>query len=183
MPPLKTTYRKYPTGLKIQFAQNALSKDCYKNISRSTRQGWKKYNVEQLYTPSTAVIYDSENVELLKALAEIQRLKKFIRGMAYLIVVYKKLLSQFDLERKNILSVHGLAVACVQYLQFNFPQKQFWIWMPFSSHQWSAWNSRAVCKLSLLQLCRRKHPHQLTTTEINAIKKTVLIHNTDIGHL
>jgi hypothetical protein len=167
---LATRYRKYPTGLKIQFAQNALSKEYYKPIARSTKQRWKNYNIEQLYVPENVPIYDHENIDLLKALAEIQQCKKIIRGLVYLLLIHKSLLNQFKIEQKNAALVRELISVCVKYLQSNFTSNQFWRWMPFSSHQWSAWNSRKICKISLLSLCRRTHPQQLTAAEAGAIK-------------
>lgn len=166
---MHTLYRKYPTGLKIQFAQNALPKECCQPIARSTRQRWKNYTIKKLYIPENLPVYDCENILLLNALAEIQQLKRIIRGLVYLLIVYKKLLEQFNIQQKHIALVREEAIVCIKYLQSNF-SNQFWKRMPFSSHQWSAWNSRKVCRISLFQLCRRKHPQQLTTAEIDVIK-------------
>ena len=173
----KTTYNKYPTGLKIQFAQNALNKSLFKTMPRSTRQHWKNFNVEKLYAPANAVVYDHENIALINALVEIQQLKKVIRALAYVIVVYKKFLSQFIIARENMIAIQSIVLICIKHLENNFPKEKIYKWLPLTSHQWAAWSSRKVCKFSLIALCKRKYPHQLTMIEINTIKESCINNN------
>ncbi|MEO6733204.1 MAG: hypothetical protein ABIN01_18420 [Ferruginibacter sp.] len=172
MPPTKTIYQKYPTGLKIQFAQNGLTKSQLKNIPRSTRQSWKNYNIEKLWAPADVTIYDHENITLINALAEVQKLRKTIRAMAGLLIIYRKFLSQFSIERNNVASIAGSVASCLAYLQNNIPKNDLWKFMPFSNHQWSAWKTKKLCKVSLLQLCRRKYTHQLIAGEVEMIKES-----------
>ena len=168
---IKKTYNKYPTSLKMLYKQNAFNKSLFKSIPRSTRQYWKDFGSENLFEHNNFQINNSENALLVKSLREIQELKKIIRALVYLIVVYKKLLFQFKLKRENILPTQKYIALCLSYFEENFSKPNFFKWLPFSSNQWASWNSSKGCKISLLSLCRLKHPQQLTTTEINIIDK------------
>jgi putative transposase len=181
LPLPEKNYRKYCTGLKLQLAAGAIEKEQYKLIPKSNRARWRKLEATKYWVPPTgAEIYDHESIPLVQALAEIQRLKKLLRTMAYLLVLYKTIVQLLPLDAGHYLKIKPTAETCMKLLQRNIPSNRLWKWMPFSEHQWAAWGSRKVCQSSLLDLCRRTHPGQLTAAEVTVIKEAA--NSTDYLH-
>lgn len=78
--------------------------------------------------------------------------------------VIKKAIPKLDIETKQQLNrIH-------QRFRKVIPSSKLFHWMNISSQKLSSWNRHRKCNLSLLQLCRSSHPHQLVGKEVNAIK-------------
>jgi len=48
--------------------------------------------------------------------------------------------------------------------------EKLWRLIPFTKKQWQAWNNAKLCDNSLLLLCRKRHPQQISIKEQQAIK-------------
>ncbi len=149
-------YLRYHSSLKIQYAAGELDCDMQRRIPRSTRQRWKRLSVHSFWMPGE--------------IPPVERKKtRVIRVLFYLLKIQQCLLQSFPLKHQHILPVNGYLKNANQYLNSN-DRKRFWQYLPFSHKQWAAWNSRKVCASSLVHLCRRKHPAQLTISEVKIIR-------------
>src|SRR5690606_20978844 len=97
--------------------------------------------------------------------------RKQLRGnrvLFYLLKIQQELVQSFPLEHHHILPIIGYLKNLIRYMN-NAEIKLLWKYLPLSYKQWTAWSSRKVCAASLIQLCRRKHPAQLTISEVKII--------------
>jgi putative transposase len=131
----------------------------------------KKFNAQQLHLPPAFTYNNHIDPEKTALQAQNRLLKQQLRSAAYIIILFKTLFKN-GLTRQQVHTHQHIIDRCLQHFEQHYPKNnQFWKWMPFSLHQYSAWVSRKVCKASLLALCRRKHPLQLTIQEIEKIKQ------------
>jgi putative transposase len=166
---------RYRIELRYKYLNNALTREECKLIPKPTRDEWKKKGIVAIESLSFGRC-SQENLELLAARAEIQKYKKRIRELAYLLVIYRNLVSIFDVKLEHCKLVDSYINIYVQRLQKNnIPHKRIWKHLPITYRQWQFWNKkRQLCKKSLRQVCKRKHSGQLTNSEVNNIKKASL---------
>src|SRR5258708_3194345 len=90
MPP--TSYRRYPTGLKLQYAADALPKLVSKQIPRSTRSYWKGLQPSDYWYPKNCTVYDHQNLQYVQLLVQNKLLLQYLRVLLYVISIYRELL-------------------------------------------------------------------------------------------
>jgi len=153
---LPYTTVRYHSALKIQYAAGEPDRDIQRRIPRSTRQRWKQLSVHSFWMPGGTLHGE----------------RKQIRGMRvllYLLKIQQYLLRSFPVKQHHIIPANDYLKNADKRL-YNNNRKRFWKYLPFTYKQWAAWNSRKICAASLVQLCRRKHPAQLTLSEVTIIR-------------
>ncbi len=149
-------YLRYHPSTKLQYAAGELDRDIQRRIPRSTRQRWKHLSVDSFWMPGGII--------------PVQRRQSGgIRALLYLLKIQQHLLQSFTLTHQHVLPITNYLKNTLRYLNKD-DHKRFWKYLPFSYKQWTAWSSRKVCSASLVQLCRRKHPAQLTMNEVKTIR-------------
>src|ERR1700741_1432880 len=132
----RAPYRKYPSLLRYQFINNALTKDECRQIPIGTRVYWRKKHFEDI----SASKAKSESVELLNAFAEIQQYRKRIRELVYLLTIYRKLVSVFEIKYEDLKSLTPYIKVYVNLVQKNSSNcKRMWKRMPVTNRQWNSW--------------------------------------------
>lgn len=160
----KNSYNRYPTGLKLAYAAGTLPKNNAKRIPGSTRQRWKTLSPQDFWLPPYTT-FDSDNLLFIQLLQENTKLKQLLRLAARIILVYKKTFARVTLQPDTISLLIVLLNPLINTATALLPTQDSWKWLPFSARQWAAWTSRKRCRASVLNLCRRQHPAQVTTRE------------------
>ena len=172
--PTHPSYRRYPTGLKLRYAEGSLPQDAVRSISRSTRRRWTSLSAVQFFLPPGVDIFDSESAALMTALTQNKRLKQMLRAAFCLIVILRQLQTAFRLEIHHVSPLLQPLQRLLAYANANELKTQLLRCLPFSAHQLAAWSSRKICKQSLVSLCRRKHPSRLAFSEVGVIWEAAL---------
>lgn len=158
MPP---QYKRYHSSLKTTLAEGKISHNVQSSIPRSTRQRWKHLSKNSFLWPE-----DNMNTSL----SGYRKINTLLRFLCYVTRIQQRVLQHFHIKEQHFRQAAGYVHKAIQYAGKEHAHIP-WKYLPFSAHQWAAWNSRKICARSLLLLCRKKHPAQLDITEVKAIRE------------
>lgn len=173
--------KRYHTGLVILHQNNALPTDIRKQIPYSTLHNWKKKDKSIIVGVDDPRIAPA-NIETIQELITQHHLMPVVRTLLHVNRVllrtlhktkkYKKLLAQ---EKDTIIRITERFEKLLQQgLAPKTNRKRILKWFGVSLQQFHYWKREVKqCPSSLLDLCRVKHPHQLTTHETSVIRKYV----------
>ena len=160
---MNRTYRRYHSELKIQFANNTADGNTLRIIPRSTRQRWKHLSVHSFRMTK-------EWDQMITRVPDYKNIYRCVRVLLYLINIQKQILQSCSLTYQQFMIVKPCLERLMRHMNPGY-RDRIRNYLPFSFKQWSAWNSRKVCAASLVQLCRRKHPAQLSVGEVLVIRE------------
>jgi hypothetical protein len=163
-------YQRYPTAVKLHFAACTLPKEYFADIPSSTKYYWKQLKPSLFWKSDDDSLFEHDTIQLLRLHLQNKRLWQLVRMLVYLLALYKQLLKRFEITRPDFMAARFFVLLCVRYAKqtsLNIFKRK----LPFSYKQFCAWTNGKNCRNSLLALCRKRHPLQLSLEEEKAIKQ------------
>ena len=163
----KSTRTVYHTELKLLYKAGLLSSWLIKKIPRSTLHDWKNSDLSHIYGKDYSVTLSKE-ADLLKLQIKHKKLHTFTIAIFKIAVTISNLFSQVHnapaLLKSNIDKITKTITSAADSIGksraikfFNISYSKFY-------------SLRTLCTYAPFNLCSKKHPLQLTGTEISNIK-------------
>jgi len=163
--------RAYHTDLILCFQLNLLPPEELKNIPSSTRDYWKKIDLTKHYG------YDfnscQSDVLTLKTIASNKKLIRIGKAICHVYMAYKSIISDINSSKKVIRQNAKTVVDTITRVSPTLGLKRAVKLFGISIRQFYNWKNKVDCRISVLNLCRKKHPFQLTENEIEVLKSYV----------
>lgn len=162
----KTTYSSFT---KYCFQKGTLSKEIEKSIPRSTRHTWRKQSVS-LKEDCLLAEFESKCLDYVSLFTENQKTKVIVTSLTEIILLHQKIIDAADNKKQLLAKNKQLILEMIDKLRAVFNLKKSCEYLAISTHQYYSWKNNMDCKASLLKLCRKKFPTQLTNENVNVIK-------------
>ncbi len=162
MPP---RYRSYHSQFKIQYGNGSLPDAVSTQIPRSTRAAWKDKKAGSFWNPIAFEDQKDSDFLIARLKTENKLLKKQLKIAFQLVLLYRELLALIPVKNSHFVKIKKRTTWLLQTCQKHHLDRIVWRYLPFTSNQWSVWNSRKHCWKSLLGLCRKQNTQQLAVTE------------------
>ena len=163
------TKRTYSSFTKYCYQKHLLPNDIAKDIPRSTRQNWRKLHVPIIEDEALAK-FEAESLDYSLVLTEKEKLNELCLALKEIILLYRNVLDSCDINKQLLLKYKPLIIETALRLRSVVPLNEFCAYLNISCQQFYSWKNNQVCSASLLKLCRKKFPSQLTDIEIKVIK-------------
>ncbi len=162
----KTTYHPF---LLVAFYLDFLPDDLKYTIPRSTRFDWKNKNIETTFgyqwcCQQQLLFHTLQQVAVNKKLINISRALIRVIAVQHFIKKYK---SQI---KSKLFNSAAVVVRNIEKITHVLGSELALKFLQFSCQQYYQLRSKARCAKSALNLCLVKHPAQLLSTEVRAIK-------------
>ncbi len=171
MPAYHSTAIKHPKQshsfqTKLRHYCGQLSSQDKKSIPRSTLSYWLKSKLVGDFKTNTLwqTIDDIEPARLIFENKKLKEQNNILMGATMGLSAIIKNMPLTVSNKKNI-------VESIDKLKQYITLKEACGFFNITTHQYYAWKNNAGCHQSLVKLCRKKYPNQLTDTETNLIKK------------
>lgn len=158
-------YRSYHSQFKIQYGNGSLPDSISGLIPRSTRRGWKDKSPGSFWNPLAFEDQKDSDLLITRLKDENKLLRIQLKAAFQLLLLYRELLALISIKNSHFLKVKKRTNWLLQTCQQHHLDRVIWRYLPFTSKQYSAWNSRKHCWKSLLGLCRKQNVQQLSMTE------------------
>jgi hypothetical protein len=107
---MNATYKRYPSTLKIQYAQGVLHRDMQHGIPRSTRKRRKQLSVDSFWIPGGFVYTDAH------ASKNNQYTFRYLRPLLGLLRIRQGILQSFPLKHQQVLLVKDHIDQAIRYI-------------------------------------------------------------------
>lgn len=161
--------RTYSSFTKYCFQKGVLSKEIEKNIPRSTRHTWRKQRISETDDQLLAE-FENESFDYAFGLIENEKTKAKSTALTEIILVYQKIIEASDAGKQLLTRNKHLILEIINKLKSIFSIKQLCAYFGISTQQYYSWKNNMDCRASLLKLCRKKFPTQLTDEDVKVIK-------------
>jgi hypothetical protein len=174
-------YNSYHTNTIIALQAGLLPRDILKKIPDSTRFNWKKKDISKIFGFDDPRVF-SQNIEIIKDLFRHKKILKVTKTLLYVNQFLRSTFNKIKNHKKYLADAKKEIIHLVdQFISsmssFTDPQKtkkKVLKWLGITVHQFMYWKSNIKsCPSSLIDLCRSKHPAQLTIDEVKIIPKYV----------
>ena len=155
------TKRTYSSFTKYCYQKHLLPNDIAKDIPRSTRQNWRKLNV-LVFEHDELAKFEAESLDYMLVLTEKEKLNELCLALKEIILLYRNVLESCDIKKQLLLNCKPVIVETASRLGNVVPLSEFCAYFNISSRQFYSWKNNQDCSASLLKLCRKKFPSQLT---------------------
>ena len=159
----------YHSNVILAFQIDLLPHELLKQIPYSTRHNWKNYNTSKLFGYEDHRINASD----LDTLRKIAGHKKLLKAAGALIRINAILRSSLQSVRghSKIMGKSSEQIIAMLSRYSSIGKEKILKWIGLTSQQVGYWRrSSKPCPSSLLELCRIRHPLQLTIKETKSIK-------------
>ena len=167
--------RKYHPILIIMYISGIMDQQQIKQLPKTTRWRWNKFNHKDYYGYEMAIPY-IEQFDNIKDVFASSFLYKAMRFMVKSHRGYQNMLKELAYN-KNLLKLHAKSII-ESIEQMNSFAKVKVItacnYYGVSKDWYYAQKKRVYCELSPLRSCYRQYPNQLTQQEIATIEKIVI---------
>jgi putative transposase len=161
--------RTYSTFTKYCCQKEILSKEIKKNIPRSTRHSWRKQSVSSMEDCILAK-FESESLDYANVFSENEKTKSVSAALEEIILLYQKIIGTGDAKKQLMAQSKRLILETIDKLRDVINMRKLCEYLSISTHQYHSWKNNRDCKASLLKLCRKKFPTQLTGESVKVIK-------------
>jgi len=162
----KTTYS---TFTKYCCQKGVLSKDIEKRIPRSTRNTWHKQRISVM-EDSLLAGFENESLDYAELITKNEETKALSAALTEIILVYQKIVDSSDAKKQLLAQNKHLILETVERFRSIFGFHKLCNYLGISLPQYYAWKNNADCRASLLKLCRKKFPAQLTDKDVKTIR-------------
>lgn len=142
------------------------------SIPLTTRQYWNSHTQEVMFGYEWVKLFSTD----LNELAKTQRHQIIYKAQKLCIKTLGCVAGLFDKVSglKNVLRKNASAVIeTIDYLTTEMPLEKACRVFGMLTNQYYRWKNKKDCMASVLNLCFKTHPHQLTIAECTAIKEAV----------
>jgi len=158
--------RSYHTNLLIKYKLGLLEESKIKTIPNSTLYNWRQRDFSKII--GLPDVNDTE-VDLMRELLSRKKLLEAAKALYYIFLSFKAVLNRIN-DRKLFFESKELVIDTIDrtkdILNFDRVLNIFKI----SSQTYYYWKDKLKCN-SFLNICRRKHPLQLSVMEIKTVKQ------------
>lgn len=158
--------RSYHTNLLIKYKLGLLEESKIKTIPNSTLYNWRQRDFSKII--GLPDVNDTE-VDLMRELLSRKKLLEAAKALYYIFLSFKTVLNRIN-DRKLFFESKELVIDTIDrtkdILNFDRVLNIFKI----SSQTYYYWKDKLKCN-SFLNICRRKHPLQLSVMEIKTVKQ------------
>ena len=158
----------YSSFTKYCFQKRLLPKEIEKSIPRSTRHTWHKQCVSETENNLLAE-FERESLDYACIFTEKENLKTISGALTEIILLYHKIIGADNAKLLLIKGKHHV-LETIDRLKNVFSVTQLCAYLGISTHQYHSWKNNKNCQASLLKLCRKKFPAQLTSENVKVIK-------------
>src|SRR5260221_7707546 len=162
----KTTYSSFT---KYCFQKGTLSKEIEKSIPSSTRHTWRKQSVS-LKEDCILAEFESKSLDYASLFTENEKTKVIVTALTEIILLHQKIIDAADAKKQLLAQNKHLILEMIDKQKAVFNLKKSCEYLAISTHQYYSWKNNMDCRASLLKLCRKKFPTQLTNENVNIIK-------------
>jgi len=157
-----TARKHYDPQLIHKYQLGILSKEEYQQIPSSTIRNWKNRRLTRIHG------FDKRcaplTIDYLKKEHNYQKLRK--AGTA-LYFIHKAIIEAVK-DRPEVYDNYKLRqqlISIIDHYSDDIPKKKLLTWSGIKPQQFYAWRRR-TCQPSLMEICRLRHPSQLTFHEV-----------------
>lgn len=172
---VKSKRRSIHTGLKILIKQNAVPAYLLEQLNPS--QIWKyKNEPNQKYYGCELFNYAVKSEQLLHQYSNFAFDRKVINGFLRLSVTIRKAFSNVKLFNKILFNNRSKIVDLVDRMHKNVSMKDISRLIGISYQTLLSWviEERTKCAESLINVCKKHKPSQLTSKEVGIIKSLLV---------
>jgi len=159
--------RSYHTNLLIKYKLGILEESKIKKIPNSTLYNWRQRDYSHII--GLPDVNDSE-IDMMRDFLSRKRLLQAAKALYYIFQTFQNVVNRIDNKKKLFFEAKELVVDTIDrtknILNFNRVLNIFNI----SSQTYYYWKDKIKCN-SFLNVCRLKHPLQLTNKEVKTIKQ------------
>jgi len=160
------TRRHYDPQLILKHQKGILPVDEYQNIPASTIRNWKNRSLNRIHG------FDKRcaplTIDYLKKEHNYQKLRKAGTALYFI----NKAIIEAVKDRPEVYDNYKLRqqlISIIDQYSVEIPKKKLMNWSGIKPQQFYAWRRR-TCKASLMEICRLRHPSQLTFYEVKTIE-------------
>ncbi len=176
---LKRKKRSYSTEFKRAYLTGLLPDSISKQIPPSTRSSWKNKSLNNLYGYDFIYAND-EQMDFYQLKDRYDKLLKVTKSLALIVMCYSEIINATSQRKKILKSSNALLLKTIALSASLVSLNRTLKWMKISYQHYYALLNKVDCKHSLMKLCRKKYPHQLSDKEIGVVKEYVT--NDDFTH-
>jgi hypothetical protein len=169
----RNSYNAYHSNMIFAFQMKLLPQKMLSLIPYSTRNNWKNYNTNKQIGAKDSSISSSDIDTLKKLLSR----KKLLAAVAILMRINDVLLKTFANVRghkKLLANSKNKIINIAERFDKSLEKQRILRWFGVTMQQFHYWKRNLKkCPSSIIDLCRTKHPQQLTTTETKTIQKYI----------
>jgi len=159
----------YTSFTKYCYQKGVLSKDIEKSIPRSTKHTWRSQSTS---TADDRLLseFECQSLEYAYIFTENEKTKAAAIALTEIILLFQKIICNSCTKEEMLKQGKHLILETIDKLKDNFSIQQLCKYLAISTHQYYSWKNNTDCKASLLKLCRKKFPTQLTDENLKVIK-------------
>lgn len=162
--------KSYHTNFKIKYRLGMLTKNETKLAPSSTRHYWKSINFcEMIGADADDPLMN--NIDFHKAFLTKHSLVKIAKCLWWICTTYSELFEKMRGWKKMLRKQQQIVVKCIQQIAPTLGFKRSCRLLKISYQQFFRWQNSFVCNKSLLKICRKNSPQQLTSKEQQTVKK------------
>jgi hypothetical protein len=150
---------------------NALPDEFRSQILYSTLYSWDKRDVTQIIGCNS--IADSD-VNLLKQIATNKKLRMAAKALYFLFSMVSKLFQSAENKAELLRVNKSVIIDIIKKVKTVIGTKRVLRLIGLSPNQFYYWIETKKCHQSLLDLCRKRNPHQMLESEVKVIKDYLL---------
>ena len=168
----KRKKRSYSTEFKRAYLTGLLPPSAVNNVPPSTLSSWKNKSLHNLYGYDFIYAND-EQLDFYQLKERYDKLIKVTKALALIVMCFSESIYSFS-GRKKFLKESQIRLIRTIGLAANLVTlKRTLRWMKISYQQYYTWINKVDCSNSLMKLCLKKYPNQLTDKEIDVVKEYV----------
>ena len=168
----KRKKRSYSTEFKRAYLTGLLPPSLVNNIPSSTRSSWRNKSLHNLYGYDFIYAND-EQLDFYQLKERYDKLIKVTKALALMVMCFSEIIYSFSYRKKFLKESQVLLIKTIKLAANLVTLNRTLRWMKISHQQYYAWINKVDCGHSLMKLCLKKYPHQLSNKEINVVKEYV----------
>jgi len=168
----KRKKRSYSTEFKRAYLTGLLPPSLVNNIPSSTRSSWRNKSLHNLYGYDFIYAND-EQLDFYQLKQRYDKLIKVTKALALMVMCFSEIIYSCSYRKKFLKESQLLLIRTIGLAASHVTLNRTLRWMKISHQQYYAWINKVDCGHSLMKLCLKKYPHQLSAKEINVVKEYV----------
>ena len=163
--------RVYHPLVVLCYVMGELSDEYVSDIPKSTLSYWRNMQDHKNLHGYDWVAHFFDSVVETRAVAERKMGKKVVRLMSRVYCCYDRLIDNMKGYKKTVKTHAHTVINTIDHLSDTVSLSTACRFLRITTHQYYRLKNKLNCTASVLNLCFRTHPQQLTTKEVSVIKK------------
>jgi putative transposase len=173
MAPLQTGKTIYHPLVSYLYHTGNLEEKYFSNIPYTTRVYWQKHNLANLYGYDWVKDFSSG----LQDFEKIRKQKIIFKAMIFccrIINTFSKIISECKNYRRALKKNASILINTIEYLALALPLQKACKVFSITTYKYYRWKNNINCSASLLNLCFKSHPRQLSLSEGSILQEALL---------